>query len=73
MTFEEQAAELARLEALAKSVGMSAAAFDRIAVEVTQDAHRSSVEHPPAQILAEIRRQIMPPRTKNPPRPEPGG
>ena len=64
MTFEEQAAEFARLEALAKSLGMSVDTFERIAMEVTQDAHRSSVERTPAQTLAEIQRRIEPPRTR---------
>ena len=64
MTFEEQAAELARLEALARSLGMSDAAFERIALEVMQNAHRSSVKRTPEQTLDEIRRRIQPPRTK---------
>ena len=66
MTFEEQAAELARLEALAKSLGMSFAAFERIALEVAQDAHRSSIVRTSEQTLAEIRRRIEPPRTRKP-------
>ena len=66
MTFEEQAAELARLEALAKSLGMSFGTFERIALEVAQDAHRSSVVRTSEQTLAEIRRRIEPPRTRKP-------
>jgi hypothetical protein len=64
VTFQEHAAELARLEALAKSLGMSFATFERIALEVAQDAHRSSVVRTSEQTLAEIRRRIEPPRTK---------
>jgi hypothetical protein len=64
MTFEEHASELSRLKALAKSLGMSAGTFKRIALEVTEDAHRSSVKRTPEQTLDEIRRRIQPPRTK---------
>jgi hypothetical protein len=66
MTDEEQAAELALIEALARSRRMSDATFRRVALEVMQDAHRSSLDWPPAQILAEIRRRIEPPGTRKP-------
>ena len=64
MTFEEQAAELARLEALAKSLGMSFATFERIALEVAQDAYRSSIVRTSEQTLNEIKRRIEPPRMR---------
>jgi hypothetical protein len=74
VTFEEGVAELGRLEALARNLSMSDATFERIALEVTQDAHRYSVERIPAQTLAEIRHRIEPPRTRMPgaPRRRPG-
>jgi AraC-like DNA-binding protein len=66
LTFEEQAAELAKLETLAQDRGMSEDTFNRIAMEVMQDAHRSSLERSPAQVLGEIRRRIEPPGMRKP-------
>ena len=64
MTFEEQVAELARLEAVAKSLGLSDAIFDRILREVSVDAQRSSVARMPEQTFDEIRRRIYAPLTR---------
>jgi hypothetical protein len=66
VTFEEQVAELARLEAVAKSLGLSDAIFDRILLEVSVDAQRSSAARTPAQTLNEIRRRIYAPLTREP-------
>jgi hypothetical protein len=38
VTFEEQAAELARFKGAAKSLGLSDAIFDRIMLEIIVDA-----------------------------------
>jgi hypothetical protein len=65
MTFEEQVAELARLEAVAKSLGLSDAIFDRILLEVSVDTQRSSAARTPAQTLNEIRRRIYAPLTRS--------
>jgi hypothetical protein len=48
MTFEEQVAELARPEAVAKSLGLSDTIFDRILLEVSVDTQRSSAARTPA-------------------------
>lgn len=56
MTFEEQAAELHRLEAVALSLALSQGRFERILQEVTAAAHLDGTT--PADQLAEIRRQI---------------
>lgn len=57
MTFEEQAAELHRLESVAKSLGMSERAFELIALDVNR---RGSLEGASFEDqLAEIRRRIM--------------
>jgi hypothetical protein len=45
---------------------MTGVTFDRIAMEVMRDLHRSSVERSPAQVLDEIRRRIEPPGTRKP-------
>lgn len=66
MTFEDQGAELARLEALAQRFGMSATAFEQIAIDVTHEAQNSTVQRSAAQTLAEIRRRIEPPGTRKP-------
>ncbi|WP_264051621.1 hypothetical protein [Methylobacterium flocculans] len=73
MTFEEQAAELTQLEATAKRRGISEREFERILVDVAVQIEGSARPSSPEEMLAEIRRRIMPPRTKNPPRSEPGG
>lgn len=51
MNFEEQGAELAELEALAQRLGMSLTAFERIAIDVTEEAQNSSVTRCAAQTL----------------------
>ena len=56
MTFEEQAAELHQLEAVAKCLGVSEGHFERIALAVTAEAAVSGWA--PEQQLAEIRRRI---------------
>lgn len=61
MTFQEQSAELNRIEAVAKRLGLSEAAFERIAVDVTGEAHRAKPRWTAAQSLAEIRRRIYEP------------
>lgn len=66
MTFEEQAAELAQLEALAKRLGMSSAAFEQIVIDVTEEAQNSTVQRSAAKTLSEIRRRIEPPGTRKP-------
>jgi transcriptional regulator GlxA family with amidase domain len=66
MTFEEQAAELARLKAIAKSLGMSEAVFDRIFLEATFNAKRSGIKRTPAQTIDEIRLRIYAPLTREP-------
>jgi hypothetical protein len=56
MTFEEEAAELHRLEAVAKSLGMTERAFELIALDVNR---RGKAEGTPfEEQLAEIRRRI---------------
>lgn len=55
MTFEEQGAELRRLEAAALSLGLSDAEFVRIAQEVTANGGEWAL---PSALLAEIRRRI---------------
>lgn len=57
MSFAEQAAELHQLEAVARSLGLSEAAFERIALDVTAEAWIAG-NYPPEQQLAEIRRRI---------------
>ena len=64
MTSEEQAVELARLEAVAKSLGLSNAIFQRILLDVTGDAQRSSLRRTQAHTLDEIRRRIYAPLTR---------
>ena len=64
MTFEEQVAELARLEAVAKSLGLSDAIFDRILMDVAGDVQKLSVPRTPEQTLDEIRRRIYAPLTR---------
>jgi hypothetical protein len=64
VTFEEQSAEPAWLEAVVRSLGLSDAIFKPILLDVTGDAQRASIERNPAQTLDEIRRQIYAPRTK---------
>ena len=54
MTFEQQAAELHRLEGIAKSLGLSEAAFERIAKEVS-----GRDDMTPEEKLAEIRKKVM--------------
>jgi hypothetical protein len=66
VTFEEQVAELARLEAVAKSLGLSDAIFDRILLEVSVDAQRLSVAGTPEQTFEKIRRRIYAPLTREP-------
>ena len=56
MTFSEEAAELHRLEAVAVSLGLGEAAFERILREVTTWAH--AVGTAPADTLAAIRGRI---------------
>lgn len=57
MTFEEEAAELHQLEAVARCLGLSESAFEAIAMAVTAQAQASGGGTPTAQ-LAEIRRRI---------------
>lgn len=57
MSFEEQAAELHRLEAVALSLGLSEAKFERILQDVTAAAHVDGTT--PADQLAKIRRHIQ--------------
>jgi hypothetical protein len=66
MTFEEQAAELAQLEALAKRLGMSSTAFEQFVIDVTEEAQNSTVQGSAAKTLSEIRRRIEPPGTRKP-------
>ena len=66
MTFEEKTTELAKLETIAKGLGISAEAFERIAYEAIYEAQGSSVPRTIAQTLAEIRRRIEPPGTRKP-------
>lgn len=66
MTFEEQAAELLKLEALAKRLEMSTTTFERILTDVTEEAQNSTVQRSAVQTLAEIRRRIEPPGTRKP-------
>ena len=56
MTFEEQAAELHQLEAVAKCLGISEGHFERIALAVTAEGAAS--DHAPRQQLDEIRRRV---------------
>jgi hypothetical protein len=58
-------AELARLEAVAKSLGLSDAIFDLIFSEVSVDARRSSAARTPAQTLNEILLRIYAPLTRS--------
>lgn len=54
MKFEEQAAELHRLEAVALSLGLSETAFEIIAKDVASQTDRT-----PEEMLEEIRRRVM--------------
>jgi hypothetical protein len=63
MTFEEQVAELARLEAVAESLGLSDSTFERILLDVSGDVQRSSIKRTPGHTLDEIRRRIYAPLT----------
>ena len=56
MTFSEEAAELHRIEAVAMSLGLTEAAFERILREVTAQAHAAGTE--PASTLAAIRERV---------------
>ena len=57
MTFEEQAAELHRLESVAKSLGMSEEAYERIILDVNKRGTANGVRF--EDQLAEIRRRVM--------------
>jgi hypothetical protein len=57
MTFEEQAAELHRLESVAKSLGMSERAFEILALEVNKRGSAEGMSF--EDKLAEIRRRVM--------------
>lgn len=60
LTFEQQAAELHRLEAVALSLGLSEEAFEIIAKDVASQTDRT-----PEEMLEEIRRRVMA-KTKTP-------
>ncbi|GJD73872.1 hypothetical protein [Methylobacterium goesingense] len=66
MTFEEQAVELLKLEALAKRLGISTTTFERILIDVTEEAQNSTMQRSAAKTLAEIRRRIEPPGARKP-------
>lgn len=66
MTFEEQAAELARFKGVAKSLGLSDAIFDRIMLEIIVNAQKTSVVHTPTQMHNEIGCRIYAPLTRKP-------
>ena len=57
MTFEEQAAELHRLESVAKSLSMSEHAFELIALDVNRRGSAEGMSF--EDQLAEIRRRVM--------------
>ena len=57
MTFEEQAAELHRLEAVALSLGLSDTQFERILLEVTVAADAAGAS--PAEQLDAIRARVL--------------
>jgi hypothetical protein len=56
LTFEEQAAEFHRLEAVALSMGLSHSQFERIAMQVNAEGLAKGLT--PEEQLAEIRRRI---------------
>jgi hypothetical protein len=64
MTFEEQAAELHRLESVAKSLGMSERTFEKIALEVNRRGSAEGVSF--EDQLAAIRSRVMARQTKKP-------
>lgn len=68
MKFEDQCAELHQLEAVALSLGLSKAAYERIALDVSVEARQRGWW--PLASLAEIRRRIHDAgcRTKKPDR-----
>lgn len=66
MTFEEETAELAKLGSLAKTLGMSTTAFQRLATDAIYEAQNFSVPRSAAQTFAEIRRRIEPPGARKP-------
>ncbi|POR40402.1 hypothetical protein [Methylobacterium sp. V23] len=57
MTFEEQAAELHRLEAVALSLGLSDTQYERILLDVTATLGAAGAS--PAEQLATIRVRIL--------------
>lgn len=56
MNFETSAAELHRLEAVALSLGLTEAAYELIAMDVSAEARQGGWQ--PAACLAEVRRRI---------------
>lgn len=57
MTFQEQAAELHRLEAVALSLGLSDAQFERILLDITATVGAAGAS--PAEQLAAIRARVL--------------